>query len=57
MLSMHFNIVMICMQFEGLEAGLLREADAQAVAYTSQDFLKGINAVKAKATPVFSGWE
>ncbi len=44
-------------QFAGLEAGLLREADTQAVAYASQDFVRGIEAVKAKASPKFLGWE
>lgn len=44
-------------QFAGLEAGLLREADAQAVAYSSQDFLRGIAAVKTKSAPHFLGWE
>jgi enoyl-CoA hydratase/carnithine racemase len=44
-------------KFEGLEAGLLREADSQAIAYASGDFLKGINAVKSKTAPTFLGWE
>jgi hypothetical protein len=44
-------------QFLGLDSGLLREADTQAIAYRSQDFLRGIDAVKAKAPPVFEGWD
>jgi hypothetical protein len=36
---------------------LLREADSQAIAYSSEDFLRGINAVKNKTTPTFLGWE
>ena len=35
----------------------MREADAQAVAYSSGDYMKGIEAVKAKAAPQFCGWE
>ena len=44
-------------QFLGLESGLLREADTQAIAYVSKDFLRGIDAVKAKKSPVFEGWD
>lgn len=44
-------------QFEGLEAGLLREADTQAIAYASEDFVRGIEAVKGKTSPKFLGWE
>eukprot|EP00595_Chromulina_sp_UTEXLB2642_P000085 CAMPEP_0196761958 /NCGR_PEP_ID=MMETSP1095-20130614/1278_1 /TAXON_ID=96789 ORGANISM="Chromulina nebulosa, Strain UTEXLB2642" /NCGR_SAMPLE_ID=MMETSP1095 /ASSEMBLY_ACC=CAM_ASM_000446 /LENGTH=178 /DNA_ID=CAMNT_0042112103 /DNA_START=213 /DNA_END=749 /DNA_ORIENTATION=- len=43
-------------KFDGLEAGLLREANAQAIAYTSTDFLLGLEAVKAKSIAKFKGW-
>lgn len=45
------------MQFDGLDAGLQREADAQAVAYPSKDFLAGLEGVKSKTAPAFKGWE
>ena len=44
-------------QFRDLDDGLMREADAQAHAYTSQDFLKGLESVKQKSVASFSGWE
>lgn len=43
-------------QFIGLDQALQREADAQSQAYTSQDFLLGLDAVEAKKTAVFQGW-
>lgn len=43
-------------KFLGLDNALLREADTQAVAYASQDFLRGIDAVRNKHSPRFEGW-
>ena len=44
-------------KFVGLEAALLRESDTQAVAYSSEDFLRGIHAIRSKEVPQFQGWE
>lgn len=44
-------------KFDGLFDTLLwREADSQAVAYSSQDFMRGLDAVQAKKTPRFEGF-
>jgi len=43
-------------KFDGLFDTLLwREADSQAVAYSSKDFVRGLDAVEAKAVPNFEG--
>lgn len=43
-------------KFAGLDDGLMKEADAQAEAYTSLDFLRGLDAIKTKSVADFSGW-
>lgn len=54
--------VQTCMQtlrgskFNGLDDGLMKEADAQAEAYTSKDFLVGLESIKNKNQPTFIGW-
>jgi enoyl-CoA hydratase len=40
---------------ERLEAALTREADAQARCYATEDLRAGVEAMKAKSKPVFSG--
>ena len=42
-------------QDAGLEAALRREASAQALCYATQDYVEGLEAVKAKRRPVFTG--
>jgi len=44
-------------KFANLDQGLAREADCQAVAYSSKDFARGLDAVEAKKSDVkFEGW-
>ena len=44
-------------KFDGLFDTLLcREADSQAVAYSSEDFIRGLDAVQSKTSPDFKGW-
>mmetsp|Transcript_19825 Transcript_19825/g.28511 ORF Transcript_19825/g.28511 Transcript_19825/m.28511 type:complete len:286 (-) Transcript_19825:61-918(-) len=44
-------------KFANLDEGLLREANSQAEAYGSKDFLAGLEAIKTKSKPRFNGWE
>lgn len=44
-------------KFYGLDTHLMREADAQAICYASQDFVRGLEAVKNKTVADFQGWE
>lgn len=39
----------------GLQAALQREASAQAICYATKDYVEGIEAIKAKRPPAFSG--
>lgn len=43
-------------KFAGLDDGLLREANAQAAAYASNDLLVGLHAIRNKISPKFTGW-
>jgi enoyl-CoA hydratase len=40
-------------KFEGLKESLTRESDEQAICYASEDFTKGLDAVKTRQTPIF----
>lgn len=43
-------------KFRDIESALEREADCQALCYKSEDFLKGIEAVRTKTPAEFVGW-
>ena len=44
------------LKFRDLDDGLVREADAQSEAYSSKDFIIGLDAVKNRVNPKFQGW-